>query len=24
LPSEKYEQWREIELTFNPENMRLR
>jgi hypothetical protein len=24
LPSEKYEQWREIEMTFNPENMRLR
>ena len=22
LPSEKYEQWREIEMTFNPENMR--
>lgn len=24
LPTEKYEQWREIEMTFNPENMRLR
>lgn len=24
LPSEKYEQWREIEMTFNPANMRLR
>ncbi|MDI3336516.1 hypothetical protein QKW60_08870 [Defluviimonas aestuarii] len=24
LPPEKYEQWREIELVFNPENMRLR
>tara|TARA_R100000322_G_scaffold60379_8_gene37282 strand:+ start:38266 stop:39339 length:1074 start_codon:yes stop_codon:yes gene_type:complete len=24
LPSDKYEQWREIEMTFNPENMRLR
>lgn len=24
LPSEKYESWREIEMTFNPEKMRLR
>lgn len=24
LPAEKYEQWREIEMTFNPEQMRLR
>ena len=24
LPSEKYEQWRDIEVTFNPEKMRLR
>ena len=23
LPDEKYEQWREIEITFNPEKMRL-
>ncbi|MDU8925840.1 energy transducer TonB [Alisedimentitalea sp. MJ-SS2] len=23
LPEEKYEQWREIEITFNPEKMRL-
>jgi len=24
LPAEKYGQWREIEMTFNPENMRIR
>ncbi|WP_417606611.1 cell envelope biogenesis protein TolA [Primorskyibacter flagellatus] len=24
LPAEKYEQWRDIEMTFNPEKMRLR
>lgn len=24
LPAEKYEQWRQIEMTFNPERMRLR
>ncbi len=24
LPSAKYEQWREIEMTFNPENMRIK
>lgn len=24
LPVEKYDQWREIEMTFNPENMRIR
>lgn len=24
LPSEKYDQWREIEMTFNPERMRTR
>lgn len=24
LPAEKYEDWRRIEITFNPENMRLR
>ncbi len=24
LPSEKYEHWREIEMTFNPENMRIK
>ncbi|MFY9211395.1 MAG: energy transducer TonB [Aestuariivita sp.] len=24
LPAEKYDQWREIEMTFNPENMRIR
>ncbi|MEM1101411.1 MAG: energy transducer TonB [Pseudomonadota bacterium] len=24
LPPEKYEQWREIEITFNPEEMRIR
>lgn len=24
LPVEKYAQWREIEMTFNPENMRIR
>ncbi|TYB80944.1 energy transducer TonB [Maritimibacter fusiformis] len=24
LPSDKYEQWREIEMTFNPENMRIK
>jgi len=24
LPAEKYEQWRDIEITFNPENMRIR
>jgi hypothetical protein len=24
LPVEKYEQWREIEMTFNPESMRIR
>ena len=24
LPSEKYAQWREIEMTFNPERMRIR
>ncbi len=24
LPTEKYESWREIEMTFNPEKMRLR
>lgn len=24
LPREKYAQWREIEMTFNPENMRIR
>jgi hypothetical protein len=24
LPPEKYDQWRDIEMTFNPEGMRLR
>jgi hypothetical protein len=24
LPPEKYDHWREIEIVFNPENMRLR
>jgi len=24
LPADKYEQWREVELTFDPERMRLR
>lgn len=24
LPSEKYEQWRQIEMTFNPKDMRIR
>ncbi|CUH84017.1 hypothetical protein [Thalassovita mediterranea] len=24
LPAEKYEQWREIEMTFNPEKMRIK
>ena len=24
LPVDKYAQWREIEITFNPENMRPR
>lgn len=24
LPADKYDQWREIEMTFNPESMRLR
>ena len=24
LPIEKYEQWREIEMTFNPERMRIK
>lgn len=24
LPAEKYDQWREIEMVFNPENMRIR
>ena len=24
LPAEKYEQWKEIEMTFNPDQMRLR
>lgn len=24
LPPEKYDQWRDIEMTFNPENMRVR
>jgi len=24
LPSEKYEQWRDIEFTFNPEKMRIK
>ena len=24
LPVEKYDQWRDIEITFNPENMRIR
>ncbi|CUH64260.1 hypothetical protein TG4357_01175 [Thalassovita gelatinovora] len=24
LPSEKYDQWREIEMTFNPEKMRIK
>jgi hypothetical protein len=24
LPSDKYEQWREIEMTFNPERMRIK
>lgn len=24
LPRDKYDQWREIEMTFNPENMRIR
>ncbi len=24
LPVEKYDQWREIEMVFNPEGMRLR
>ena len=24
LPREKYDQWREIEMTFNPERMRIK
>ncbi len=24
LPADKYAQWKEIEMTFNPENMRIR
>jgi len=24
FPPEKYEQWKQIELTFNPEKMRLK
>ncbi|MFN3146875.1 MAG: hypothetical protein ACE368_17275 [Paracoccaceae bacterium] len=24
LPADKYEQWRDIEMTFNPERMRIR
>ncbi|MGM0661234.1 MAG: energy transducer TonB, partial [Pseudomonadota bacterium] len=24
LPAEKYDQWRDIEMTFNPESMRIR
>lgn len=24
LPAEKYDQWRDIEMTFNPENMRIK
>ena len=24
LPQEKYDQWKQIEMTFNPERMRLR
>ncbi|SLN19883.1 hypothetical protein ROA7450_00647 [Roseovarius albus] len=24
LPAEKYDQWREVEITFNPENMRIK
>ncbi|MEM6634247.1 MAG: energy transducer TonB [Pseudomonadota bacterium] len=24
LPADKYEQWRDIEMTFNPENMRIK
>lgn len=24
LPTDKYEQWRDIEMTFNPENMRIK
>ena len=24
LPADKYEQWREIEMTFNPDGMRLK
>ena len=24
LPSDKYDQWKEIEMTFNPEQMRIR
>ena len=24
LPSDKYDQWKEIEMTFNPENMRIK
>ena len=24
LPADKYDQWREVELTFNPEGMRIR
>jgi hypothetical protein len=24
LPAEKYAQWREVEMTFNPESMRIR
>lgn len=24
LPAEKYEQWKKVEITFNPEDMRLR
>ncbi|MEM9438259.1 MAG: energy transducer TonB, partial [Pseudomonadota bacterium] len=24
LPREKYDQWRQIEMTFNPEEMRTR
>jgi DhnA family fructose-bisphosphate aldolase class Ia len=24
LPREKYEQWRDIEMTFNPEKMRIK
>ena len=24
LPAEKYDQWQEIEMTFNPEQMRIK